>query len=817
MINYTEIITKYINGELSETDKTTFEKELNTNVELKKEYELQLKIVEGAKRLGLKNQVSSSFKTVKTKKLITKAVVGLAITIAVIGAIIFVKNTINKNASEVLYELNEQGNSNWSEADKRLESQVFKLNPLCDTIIETKNGIVFSVPAKSFLNKRGEVPQQTINLEIKEAMTPSEIMKAGLSTMSNGKLLETGGMFYVNARVGEENLSIDKNNPLNANVPVNNNKKGMMLFKGERKADGSINWIDPKPIKKKLTTVDITKLNFYPEHFLDSLKEMGFDIKNKKLTDSIYYSYSGYCHFENYDLPTRYDGESESGYSFDESITKSKAYGAVFSDTIPQTSNGERLFKQNCAVCHSMGKQKLTGPGLQGLLDRVPKGEWLKNYILNNNKMIISGDYYAKKLVDDNGGADGMGEFEFFKNDEINSLIRYITHSENWNIDYNNNVGEGCSEIDPARIKAIWNKEFRQTILATKEFEERLKVIFKTCNASILNLYVKNLNKNLYEIDSVASTMVGGELQSKFLEFAARHDGGVFISDSQSQKLQSYFEEKRIIYAKAVNDALSKMYKKELSQNNDAFNKRNIQMLEEGIRASKTFSEELKLNMDEAYRQLGKKKPQAFASEDYVSADITQTGWNNVDKYVLSTTVNRTTLNYTDPESGKKAIIKYEPITVNVNNFKSYDRVVSYMIPDKLSSFQLMKNIGSVFKENLNELMNCSIVTVGFKDDKTFYNEIKLAKAQVYSVDLTVIKNTDLDKKLNLSFPLNQKLDMMKDIDYQLFDIKEIARQKQIQKREEIRNRLYSVVFPCAAHPAAQPTKADTMNFFEYN
>ena len=134
-----------------------------------------------------------------------------------------------------------------SEADKKLESQVFKLNPLRDTIIETQNGIVFSIPAKAFLNKHGETPTETIDVEIKEAMTASDIMKAGLSTMSNGKLLETGGMFYVNARVGNENLTIDKSKPLNANVPVNNNKKDMLLFKGERKADGSINWVDPKP------------------------------------------------------------------------------------------------------------------------------------------------------------------------------------------------------------------------------------------------------------------------------------------------------------------------------------------------------------------------------------------------------------------------------------------------------------------------------------------------------------------------------------------------------------------------------------------
>lgn len=810
MINYTDIITKYINGELSETDKATFEKELNRNADLKKEYDVQLQIIEGAKRLGLKNQIHSSFQGVKTKKLISKALIGLTITMVVIGAVFLVNRAMHKNKSEVLYELNEQGNTNWSEADRRLESQVFKLNPMRDTIIETKNGIVFSIPAKAFLNKHGEIPEESIDLEIKEAMTASEIMKAGLSTMSDDKLLETGGMFYVNARVGDENLTIDKSKPLNANVPVNNNKKDMMLFKGERKADGSINWIDPKPVKKKLTTVDITKLNFYPEHFLDSLKGMGFDIKNKKLTDSIYYSYSGNCHFESYDLSTRYEGESESAYSFDESITKSKA-----SDSISQASNGEKLFKQNCAVCHTLTDQKLTGPGLAGILNRVPSRDWLRRYILNNEKLIRAGDIYANRIYQENGKA-AMTVFEGQLTErDLNALIKYITNTEGWNIDTHTYGAEACSEIDPSRIKAIWNNEFGQTIIATKEFEERLKVIFKTCDASILNLYVRNLNKNLCEIDSVAASMLGGELRNKFLEFAARKNGGVEITDRRSEKLQKYFDEKRNIYANAVNDALTKMYEKEASQTMTAITRKNEQELANYIRTSKTFNEELEMNMEDAYRQIGKKHITAPPPQNYASADISQTGWNNLDRYVIESTINRTTLNYTDPESGKKAIIKYEPVSVTVNNFNDYDRVVCYMIPDKLSSFQLMKNSGTKFIENLNELMNYSIITVGFKGNKTFYNEIKSAKANPYTIDLSFIKSSDLDKKLNQSFLLNQQTDIMKDINYQLFDIKETARQKQVQRREEVRSRLYPVVFPCAI-PSLQTATIDSLDF-EYN
>jgi cytochrome c2 len=790
MINYTEIIAKYINGELSETDKATFEKELNTNADLKKEYELQLKVVEGAKRLGLKNQVASSFKTVKTKKLVTKAIIGLAITVAVIGAVLLVKKSINQNSSEVLYELNEQGNTNWSEADKRLESQVFKLNPLRDTIIETQNGIVFSIPAKAFLNRHGETPAETIDLEIKEAMTASEIMKAALSTMSNGKLLETGGMFYMNARVGEENLTIDKSKPLNANIPVNNNKKDMLLFKGERKADGSINWVDPKPIKKKLTTVDITKLNFYPEHFLDSLKGMGFNIKNKKLTDSIYYSFSNYCEI-NY----------ENNYDFDEAsggmrIDTAGMAIAVKADSIKHKPNGEKLFQQNCAMCHTMSDQKLTGPGLAGILNRVPKGNWLKRYILNNEKMMKSGDVYANKIYVENGKA-AMTVFEGQLNEEdVQSIIDYITGKNDWVIDASDEM-QHCGEINPSRVHAIWDKKFNKTILATKAFEERLKVIFTTCDRRVFNVYVNNLNRNLYEIDSVAATLTSGEAKSKFLHFYDRRDGGVEISDAQNKKLQNYFEDKRTTYTTALNIAMQKMYKDEKILAEIANEKNNTNAIENLVRNFKTFNEELEINMDDAYRQIGKKR-QLAPPMDYLSATIGQTGWNNLDRYVIESTTNRTTLNYTDPESGKKAVIKYEPVTVSVNKFKDYDRVVSYMIPDKLSNFQLMKNTGNVFKENLNELMNYSIITVGFKGEKTFYNEIKSAKARAYEIDLVSIKASDLDKKLNQSFPVNQQADIMKDINYQLFDIKEKERINKIKRREEVSARLYPFVFPCA-------------------
>ena len=63
-----------------------------------------------------------------------------------------------------------------------------------------------------------------------------------------------------------------------------------------------------------------------------------------------------------------------------------------------KAQDGAKIFKQNCAVCHSLTDQKLTGPGLLGVADRItskPVEEWMAKWIKNNNKVIASGDAYA--------------------------------------------------------------------------------------------------------------------------------------------------------------------------------------------------------------------------------------------------------------------------------------------------------------------------------------------------------------------------------------------------------------------------------------
>ena len=88
-------------------------------------------------------------------------------------------------------------------------------------------------------------------------------------------------------------------------------------------------------------------------------------------------------------------------------------------------ADGKTVFKQNCAVCHSLGDNKITGPGLKGVGDRIPKGDWLFHWIKDNEKVIKSGDAYANKILKENGNA-AMTVFESLSDDDVKAVEAYI-------------------------------------------------------------------------------------------------------------------------------------------------------------------------------------------------------------------------------------------------------------------------------------------------------------------------------------------------------------------------------------------------------
>lgn len=796
-LEHIEIIEKYLRGELSEEDKKAFEEKLKTDVILQKEVATQRDIITGIERLGTKQSIQKAYKKYKLGKAGFNLGLGVVVLVAVTAVFLWYNsnNASTDTDKNILPELNELGEKQWADADKLIPSQQFAINTENDTVIETQGGIVMYIPKGSFLDDNGNTITGNVDFEVKEALNTAQIVMGGLSSMSGDKLLESGGMFYVNARQDGKTVKINPENGIYTEVPTDEVNPNMQLFEGKRMDNGSIDWINPTPLEKFLTPVDINSLNFYPPKYEPKLAELGLDVTNKKYKDSLYYSFA----WESNDF---------------------------------NIEKAAEMFRNNCASCHSIGKGKIIGPDLKGVTDKYFDNKWLISFIKDAPKLIASGDKNAIKIFEEYNKVSMppsrlteqeivevlryidkiSNQIEIEKNAEflVEELINSIQDTTKYETD-TTSVSDFASEasaeafaesesvqgINPAKIKTIWSEEFNNTLIATREFEERLPSIFGTCNDKVLDLYINNLNLDLYVIDSMAANMSSRNSRNEFLKFAERKDGKVQIDELRMKKLQKHYAEKQKIIAAAIAKTKAK-FDKENKQLDEKASKERIKHTQDEVkRKQDNFTEEFNLNLTEAYRQLGKPKPDRLDAKDIYKLRLKTGGWKNVDAYVMESLDNRETLDYTDPETGKKAVIKYEPISITIKDELKFDRLLVYILPDKLNSFMRVEKSNLSYTEKLNELMNHNLVCLGYIGEQVyFYSKDNVTPKEYNNVELLPLSQQELKQNLN-RYDNMQSKSLLKEFDYQLFEVKEQQRQDILIARQHLREEIMPAIFPC--------------------
>ncbi len=726
MNNYTERIEQYLDNALSAEERLEFENELRTNEFLKKEFEVQKNIMAGLQRAGIKHEFSKAIRQhILLKGIAT--ISGIVIVVAALATLVYF--IMSKPGPVATEKMSIPGQLEHLGTDK------FEIGTGQDTIIETKGGIVLAIPAGAFKTDAG-----TVQLQVQEALTPIDIMKAGLSTTSNGELLKTAGMFNIQGFENGKELELAKS--IQASVPADSIDRSMMLFDGKIDKDGNINWVNPVKIQNDLKTYDITKLDFYPAPYLPTAKAIGLDVGNKRFTDSLYYSFSGYRR----DNIVSMDTTKAMSIQFME-ITKN-VYSADQMDLIRVVYNDRIRIFRNIGL-------------YQKFLDSVEKSNMPVIALINKKE---------KRGMD---------------------LPAY--------------------EIDPSRIKAIWDKKFNNTILATKEFEERLKFIHTTCMPELLELYVKNLGKPMYFIDSLCMVNTGEGVRAQFRIFYERRDGGVKVSNRLQEKLGKYFADKYEVYRKASEKTWEKYEKELMELAQQAQDKRNAYNSAETIRSSKLFDEEYCLNIVDAYRQIGEKKECPLSTpppaRNYYHVEVVNTGWKNLDQYVFEATGKRESLQY-ETEDGRKAVITYSGVSVMVENSRSYDRVLVYLLPKSLGSFQRMRAEGNVFREKLNSLLQYDLVVLAYKGSQAYTVMKQGVGPGELSVSLTSITESALKDILN-RYAGSKGKDMQAEAAYQAFEQKESLRYLKLVAEEQKRQQIALSIFPCMPSDATQVAPAN--------
>lgn len=145
-----------------------------------------------------------------------------------------------------------------------LHSQSFRIDPTKDTVIQGANGTKLTISKNTFVDLKGRLVTDAVDVELKEALNPFAIVKSNLTTTSNGKPLQTGGMIFVNARSEDWPVKIASEKSIGVAIPTKENREGMQFFKGTETANG-INWIEPTALKEPAKPAEGTAIPAAPD------------------------------------------------------------------------------------------------------------------------------------------------------------------------------------------------------------------------------------------------------------------------------------------------------------------------------------------------------------------------------------------------------------------------------------------------------------------------------------------------------------------------------------------------------------------------
>lgn len=415
-----EIIERYLNNDFTEKEKTEFEDRLKKDPNLKQEVDSQRDLIETVKRQGLRQSVQRAKKSYHIQKSM-KWIIGSILIIGALTVFIFVQQKM-----EWFPFSNNLKTEKGQNSAIYVPEQEFQIENKEALVLEGKQGLVLAIPEEAFEDSTGNLVTENVTILLKEALDAETILKSGLSTMADSNVLETAGMFEIKAIAGDNELRLRKGKEILVNVPTDERLEGMKLYDGEKLPNGTVNWVNPKPIENYLIPEDILTLNFYRPAFMDSLHHLGKDTLNKEYVDSLFYSF--YCDevFLEYFALDTLMSTPLGGLNENSKVEKPKV-NKPSENSIEISENSKRFY-----------------------FFRRTEPNWYQSSIISENDKAFVG-------IQDSSAQLNLGK---------------------------------CSLIWPADIKAFWNEEFQGSNLATKEFESRMKFLThkKALNVYVENL-----------------------------------------------------------------------------------------------------------------------------------------------------------------------------------------------------------------------------------------------------------------------------------------------------------------------------------------
>jgi hypothetical protein len=151
-------------------------------------------------------------------------------------------------------------------------SEIFNVSSNKPSKVNGKKGTIIFLNPNDLLTENGQLLGKTIQVELKELTTQSDMLKANAPTVSNGRLLVSGGAYFIKLTSDNNILKLKEGKSLSVQFPKLTNKD-MSLFYGERDSLGQLNWqeanqkFENKAVAKakpKLDTVSSITVSLMP-------------------------------------------------------------------------------------------------------------------------------------------------------------------------------------------------------------------------------------------------------------------------------------------------------------------------------------------------------------------------------------------------------------------------------------------------------------------------------------------------------------------------------------------------------------------------
>ncbi|WP_397364309.1 hypothetical protein [Olleya sp. R77988] len=163
--------------------------------------------------------------------------------------------------------INEELSSFYNSVKKQPETKT--INNEKETTITFKEGTILTIPAKCFVDAKGKLARGNINIEVTEYYQLSDMLLANLTTKSDYKQLETGGMLFVKANKKGKELKLKTGSTIKYIFSSNKSKKrDMQLFLGQQNKDG-VNWVLDNQVEPKIITAEVHEVRFSEEEIVE--------------------------------------------------------------------------------------------------------------------------------------------------------------------------------------------------------------------------------------------------------------------------------------------------------------------------------------------------------------------------------------------------------------------------------------------------------------------------------------------------------------------------------------------------------------------